>query len=628
MSMDKGSKLLSGIVSWSKYARYLPELNRRETFDETLIRNEAMHISSRFNKNAETNKLLSDAFNLVRQRKILPSMRSLQFAGPAIEANESRGYNCAYLPVDDLRAFSEVMFLLLGGTGVGYSVEREHVNKLPPISGPNYNKPARKYVIEDSAMGWAEAIYTLLYAYAYYRPEPKFFFGSIREKGARLVTSGGRAPGPRPLVRCLFKIKEILESSIGQYLGSLRAHDIMCHIADAVLSGGIRRAAMISFFDYNDSDMLNAKNGDWWTTNPQRARSNNSIVAYRSDWTEKTWSNYWNFVKSNGWGEPGIYWTNSRTMRSNPCAEAGLEPFTFCNLTEINASLITSQEDYIEVARAAAIIGTFQAAYTDFHYLRPVWRYNTEKDALIGVGITGIANHNFLALDHKAAAEVVVETNRYVASLIGINPAARCTLIKPSGTTSIVLGTTSGIHAGHSEYYFRRKRINMAEALYGFLNKKENGMASFLEASQEKPESEVVLRVPCKSPPGGICREHETALDLLRRMELLYKEWVCPGHNRGENGHSISVTVSIRPNEWDDVGNWLWENRESYACVSVLGFDGGKYVQPPFEEITKEQYDNEIALLPDTLPWDELIEDTDNTSLTDQAACAGGNCEI
>jgi ribonucleoside-diphosphate reductase alpha chain len=565
---------------------------------------------------------ISEAYQLVHDKIILPSMRSLQFAGAAIEMNESRGYNCAYLPIDHYKAFSETMYLLLGGTGVGYSVESRNINELPPIQRPGRSY---KYVIEDSTMGWAEAVRVLVKSYMYGTPHPNFVYNGIREKGMLLITSGGKAPGPEPLEICLTWLDNILQKAIGRQLSSLEAHDILCHIADAVLSGGIRRAAMIAFFDVTDRDMALCKSANWLQENPQRQRANNSMVAFRDSFTKENWDYYWNCVKQSGWGEPGIFWTDSLTMRSNPCVEAALRPFSFCNLTELNGFRITTQEEYNKAARAAAIIGTLQAAYTDFNYLRPIWRQVTEEDALIGVGITGIANQTFLALDHELAANIVRETNREYARVLGIRPAARCTLIKPSGTTSLVLGCSSGIHAGHSEYYLRRIRLNNNEAIVPFL---KAHLPNFIEVSKEKPKFESIISLPCKAPSTIIRRDQESAMDLLRRVEFFYEKWVHPGWVEGENSHSISLTVSIKDHEWDEVGEWLWNKRDCYAGASVMSYSDIKYHQPPFEEIDEETFNRLDSMLPEDLPWHQIIEETDGTTLTEPVACAGGACEI
>lgn len=620
--MNQGLTLLSEATVHSKYARYLDSHKRRETYSEVVERNRIMHLV----KFPHLEKEINEAYKLVHEKRVLPSMRSMQFAGPAISANQSRGFNCSYLPADDYHAFSEVMFLLLGGTGVGYSVEKENVSKLPVVHAPGV---AQKYIIEDSIMGWAEAVRFLFKAYMKGGIYPIFDYSSIREKGARLITSGGKAPGPEPLHACLDHLDSILRDAVGRKLTSLEVHDAMCVIADAVLAGGIRRAAMIAFFDKDDEAMATCKHGQWWLTTPWRGRANNSMVAYRPEFTLEDFTRYWKWVKDSKSGEPGLFWTNSRDMRANPCVEAALRAFTFCNLCEINCALVFTQEDYNKAAWAAAFIGTLQASYTDFHYLRPIWKQRTEEDALIGVGLTGVANEYFLQLNHAQAATVVNETNATVAKVIGINAAARCTLIKPSGTTSVVLGCSSGVHAWHDKTYIRRIRVGKNEAIYKFFLKH---LPMFIEDDLEKPNLQAVLSVPVRAPAGAITRESETALDLLGRVRRFYYEWVQPGHNRGENTHSISVTVSIKDHEWNEVGDWLWTNRESYACASVLPHDGGTYQQAPFETIDDGTWLllNQMLHIAvgEGLNFEEVIELEDATDQAGEVACAGGACEV
>jgi ribonucleoside-triphosphate reductase len=619
MELDK--KILSDITVYSKYAKYLPKKQRRENWKELVNRNEEMHLL----KHPELSKEIKLTYkNYIQTKKILPSMRSLQFGGKAIELNNSRVYNCAFLPVDSIYSFSETMFLLLGGTGVGYSVQNHHIEKLPEIKKPNYNKN-RRYVVQDSIIGWADAIKTLFKSYTgKINSHIEFDLSDIRPKGALLVTAGGKAPGPEPLRIALVKIEAILrEKEENSKLTSLECHDIQCHIADAVLAGGIRRAAMISLFDLNNQEMLNCKAGNWWENNPQRGRANNSVVLLRHKVDKKTFDSVWERIEASGSGEPGIYLTNDKDWGTNPCCEIALRPYQFCNLTEINMSNIESQEDFNQRAAAAAFVGTLQASYTDFHYLRDIWRKNTEKDALIGVGMTGIASKTNLELDFKEAAEIVTKVNQETAKLIGINPAARTTTVKPSGTTSLVLGTSSGIHAWHNDYYIRRMRIGKNEALYSYLLIYH---PELLEDEYFNPESQAVISVPQKAPENAITR-HESTLDLLERVKLISQKWVTPGHNDGQNTHNISCTISVRPEEWKIIGEWMWVNKNYYNGLSVLPYDGGTYKQTPFEDCTKETYEKLMETLKD-INLDNVIELQDNTTLGENLACYGGNCEI
>lgn len=619
MPIDK--KILSDITVYTKYARFIPEKQRRETWEELVDRNMQMHIKKFPNLKNEIEDIY---INYVINKKILPSMRSLQFAGRAIELNNSRIYNCAYLPIDDIRSFSETMFLLLGGTGVGYSVQTHHIEKLPEIIKPDYNKK-RKYVVQDSIIGWADAIKTLLKSYTgsikYY---VDFDLSDIRPKGATLITAGGKAPGPEPLRIALVKIEALLREKLnGSKLTDIECHDIQCHIADAVLAGGIRRAAMISLFDLDSDAMLNCKAGNWWETNSQRGRANNSAVILRHKIDKPTFNKIWERIEASGSGEPGIYFTNDKDWGTNPCCEIALRPYQFCNLCEINMSDIESQEDFNNRAHAASFIGTLQASYTDFHYLREVWRKNTEKDALIGVSMTGIASEKNMKLNYEEATNVVKKTNEELAQILKINKAARTTAVKPAGTTSLVLGTSSGIHAWHNDYYLRRMRINKNEAIYSYLAIYHPEM---IEDEFFSPTTTAVLTVPQKSPESAITR-HESTVDLLERVKKISSEWVKPGHNKGENTHNVSCTVSVRNNEWNIVREWMWVNRDYYNGLSVLPYDGGTYKQTPFEDCNKETYESLFNTLKN-VDLTKVIELQDNTNLNDQAACAGNNCEI
>ena len=600
-----------------KYARYLSTLERRETWEEMIIRNKNMHIEN-FPK---LSKEIENAYKLVSDKKVLPSMRSLQFAGAAIKQTPSRIYNCAYLPIDDYRAFSEIMFLLLGGTGVGYSVQRHHVESLPSITKPTKR---RRYLVGDSIEGWADCIKMLMKAYFCGRPEPEFDFTGIRPKGALLITSGGKAPGAEPLKDCVHNIKRILDrKENGEQLSTLEVHDIVCWIADAVLSGGIRRSATISLFSIDDQEMLQCKFGDWWETEPQRARANNSAVVVRHRVRKKDFFAIWEKVKESGAGEPGVYFTNDSEWGTNPCAEIALRPFQFCNLCEINVSDVETQQDLNDRVVAATLIGTLQTAYTNFHYLRDVWRRTTEKDALLGVGMTGIGSGKVQRLDLEAASQLAVETNKYYAKEIGVNAAARITTVKPSGTTSCVLGTASGVHAWHNDYYIRRIRVGKNEAIYTYLTIRH---PELVEDDFFKPESQAVISIPQRAPADGILR-HETSIELLERVRDIYNRWIVPGHIQGNNTHNVSCTVSVREEEWEKVGKWMWENREYYNGISVLPYFGGSYKQAPFEDIDKETFEGMIVNLKE-VDLSNVVEIVDNTNLTGELACAGGACEL
>jgi ribonucleoside-diphosphate reductase alpha chain len=615
--MDVTQEILSEITTYMKYAKFVPEKNRRETWSELVTRNKEMHQT----KFPQLKNEIEEAYKLVYDKKVLPSMRSLQFAGKPIELNNARIFNCSFLPLDDWRSFSEIMFLLLSGCGVGYSVQTHHIDQLPEIKVPTKHK---RYLIGDSIEGWADAVRMLCKAYFTGAPLPLFDYRDIRAKGAQLITVGGKAPGPEPLKECLFNLQKVFErKQNGDKLTSVEAHDMACHIADAVLSGGIRRAALISLFNLDDEDMLTCKFGDWWEENPQRGRANNSAVVMRHKIDEEEFFKLWKKIELSGSGEPGIYFSNDKDWGTNPCCEIALRSYQFCNLCEVNVSNVESQEDLNERVRVGAFIGTLQAAYTDFHYLRDIWRKTTEKDALLGVGMTGIGSGAILAYDLKKAADLAKTENARIAEIIGVNKAARVTTVKPSGTSSLVLGTSSGIHAWHNDYYIRRIRVGKNEAIYNYL---AINHPELVEDDFFKPTIQAVISVPQKAPAGSILRT-ENVIDMLERTKRFNVQWVKKGHRKGANTNNVSATVSINENEWEQVGQWMWENRDTFNGLSVLPYFGGSYTQAPFEDITEEQF-NEMAQHLHNIDLSKIVEFSDDTALMDQAACAGGACEI
>ena len=648
--MDLGLQILSSVTVFSKYAKYKSELKRRETWDEIVDRYETMMIK----KYPKLDEAIIESAKFIRDKKVLPSMRALQFAGPAMEVNNARGYNCAYLPVDSLYSFSETMFLLLGGSGVGFSVQKHHVAQLPVIIKQDTYKQ-RTYLIEDSIMGWADSVKMLMKFYFEGGPKPKFDFRAIRHKGARLVTAGGKAPGPEPLKICLTHIDAIMErKQYGEKLSSLECHDIMCHIANSVLAGGIRRSAMISLFSHDDEEMITCKYGAWWELNEQRGRSNNSAVLKRGEISEEEFKSLWKRIEASGSGEPGIYWTNDLDWGTNPCCEIGLRPFQFCNLCEVNVSDIISQEDLNDRVGVAAFFGTLQAGFYDFHYLRPIWSKTTQKDALLGIGMTGIGSGEILKYDLTISANTAKVMNSMISEKIGTNEAARLTCIKPSGTTSLVLGTASGIHAWHNDYYLRTMRFNKTEdiATYMIINHPE-----LVEDDVLRPNDTICLRIPVKAPEGSIYRT-ETALDTLERVKKFSIEWINEGHINGANTHNVSATISIDKtrsyyksvgpheiflgfspmdedenypencfDEWEAVGHWMWKNRDVYNGLSVLPYLEHTYLQAPFEDITEEKYNDLISHLK-SVDLTNVIEMDDTVDFSQTSACAGNQCEI
>ena len=619
--MNTEQQILSDITVHMKYARYEEELQRRETWTEIVQRNMDMHIK----KYPELTEEIEEVYeNFVKTKKVLPSMRSMQFGGKPIEISPNRVYNCAYLPIDSITSFSESMFLLLGGTGVGYSVQRHHIEELPEIVQPNPNR-TRRYLIADSIEGWADSVKILLECYTGIRSSsPVFDYSDIRPKGSLLRTSGGKAPGFQPLRECLVKIEGILQNiSIGEKLKSIQVHDIMCHLADAVLAGGIRRAAMISLFSADDTDMIACKSGNWWENNAQRGRANNSAVILRHRVTKEFFLQLWERIHASNSGEPGIYFSNDKDWGTNPCCEIALRPYQFCNLTEVNASDVEDQFDLESRVKAASFLGTLQAGYTDFHYLREIWQKNSEKDSLLGVSMTGIASGVVEKLDLEMAAFAAKIENKRISKIIGINEASRVTCVKPAGTTSLVLGTSSGIHAWHDKYYIRRIRVGKNEAIYSYLL---NNHPELVEDEFFNPTEQAVISIPQKSPSNAIIRT-ENVFNLLERVKNFSIRWVRAGHNDGLNTHNVSATISIKEDEWGDVGEWMWMNRHYYNGLSVLPYDGGTYKQAPFETITKKQYEEMIKNLTN-IDLTQVIENQDNTNLSGELACAGGQCEI
>ena len=955
MELSTNLQIASDLTIHAKYAKYIKELKRRETWGEIVDRSVAMHCR----KFPSRRTAIRAAFDLVRDKLILPSMRGLQFAGPAIDLAPNRMFNCAYRPADSVTVFREAMFLLLGGTGLGYSVQHRHVCQLPPISRPTGR---RRFLVGDSIEGWADAVHALVSSY--FRPGQRaveFDYRDIREKGAPLITSGGKAPGPEPLRKCLEAVRGVLDAalddalidlyplppSVSARLRPVQAHDMLCHIAEAVRAGGIRRAALISLFDRHDTEMLTCKSGPWWEDNPQRGRANNSVVLPRGEVSAEEFAELWVAVKASRCGEPGFYWTNDPAWGCNPCClpgeaqmltpngyvsiealadgqehafvnaageevvgtawatgfkpvlrisagntksptvirstadhrfmtadgrtveakdlrgerlmpfftmkdvapclavkygfvfgdgsfrrdstafknaavsftpgkddevlamfsrtgwssdlcsftvdvsfaelrafgidttkrtyerqlpelsdtdeiadfltglfsangcvvrgarvaykttspavverlthwlrllgvsnayvttnkarriawangeyvsresydinisgfedivrfaervsfvqsykraalqelirakapfvfrieddgeeqvfdfnlqddthwgvvsgvvahncEIALEPYQFCNLVEVNVSDVTSQAELESRVASAAFIATLQAAYTDFHYLGERWKETTERAALIGVSMTGICSGPVLGLDMEAAAKVVVEVNARTAAQIGINPAERCTTIKPAGTTSMVMGCSSGAHEWHAQHYLRRMRLGRNEAVAQYLMQHH---ADLLEDDQADP-NQVIVVLPMSAPEGAILRGGP-ALEMLERIARLNREWVRPGHNAGANTNNVSCTVSIREHEWVDVGNWMYHNRDTYNGISVLPYDGGTYVQAPFEETTAEVVAELMAHL-HSVDLSRVVELEDATDLTGEVACAGGACEI
>lgn len=636
-----GLQILSEITTNTKYSKYLLEKQRRETSDELFDRNRDMFIQ-KYPELREEIKAVYEEY--VKTRKVMPAMRTLQFAGAPIFQNESRTFNCSFMHVSSPEAFAETMFLSLGGTGVGYSVQKQHVKKLPKLKRPSF--PSKKFLVEDSIIGWAEAVRVLVESYFYGKQRIEFIFDQIRPKGTPLKTAGGKAPGPEPLIECIRKLTAILDNASfsGRRLKPIECHDMMCHIADSVLAGGIRRSSLIAIFSLDDMDMLTCKSGEWWENNLQRSRANNSVVLLKDTPWDGTFRGLWKYLKrrlfekpvtfvqflkiwkiiqESGSGEPGIMFTNDLDMGINPCVEISLLDCQMCNLTETNASDVETQQELEARVRAAAFLGTLQAGFTDFIYLRKKWRDNCEEEALLGVSLTGIGSGKVLTLDLERAAKVVLEENKRVADIIGISPTARATCVKPSGTAACVLMCSSGIHAWHNEHYIRRIQVNKNEGIYSHILKQAPELVEDLISD---PINMAVISIPIKAPENAILRT-EGVMNQLKRVLDFNRKWVKPGHVRGENRHNVSSTIYVKDDEWEKVGRFFWDNREDFTGMSVLPYDGGTYKQTPFEDITEEKYE-ELCVHLAKVNLENIVEYEDTTHFGQEAACAGGQCSL
>ena len=628
--MKLASKILSDITVYMKYSKWLSHEFRKETWDEIVDRNLNMHLKKLqelgYDEKTEQYKKVIDVYNnFVRPFKVLPSMRSMQYAGKAIEIAPNSMYNCAYMPVDSVECFHEAMFLLMNGTGLGYSVQQHHVRMLPEIRQPNKDR-TRKILVQDSILVWADAVKELFRSYTgELTQRPRFIYDDIRPKGARLKTRGGKAPGPEPLRLCMVKIENILQTKEdGSQLTTLECHDIMCHLAQAVTAGGNRRAALISLFSADDLQMMHCKSGmRWQETDSQRYRANNSVVLLRHRIKKDFFDDIWDRIEAGGTGEPGIYLTNDKDWGTNPCCEIALRPYQFCNLTEINSSTIEDQNDLNERVEAATILGTLQASYTDFHYLRDIWKTTTEKDALLGVSMTGLASNKVTNLDITGTAYMSKVINAEWADILGINAASRITCVKPSGTASMVCGSSSGIHAWHSDYYIRRIRVGKVENICQYL---VDNHPELIVEDMDNPDG-MIIEIPQKAPTGALTKDQEDTFMFLERVKNTTVRWVNPGHNNGQNTHNVSATVYINKGDWDEVGEWMWLNRHFYNGLSCFPNDETSYNQPPFEACSKNRYEEMLKSLK-TLDLSQIVETEDDTNFGQEAACAGGACEI
>lgn len=636
------TSLLSELIVYMKYARYIKDdLSEKETWDQLIERNKRMNIE----KFPQLSEEIEHAYQYVLSKKILPSMRALQFSGLAINVNPVRGYNCAFTVIDDIKAFPEIMFLLLSGCGVGFSVQKHHVNNLPCIKRPTTTRNKR-FLIADSIEGWSDAVKALIKSYfCGGKSNIVFDYRAIRPQGSLLKTSGGIAPGHYGLQTTLNKIRNILENKKdGEQLSTIECHDIVCHIANCVLSGGIRRSALISLFSEDDVEMFSSKTGEFYLSNPQRCFANNSVVIERDKIDDQQFRLLWEKIFSINTGEPGIYLTNDKNLGTNPCCEISLNPFQFCNLVEINTSTIENSTDYFERCRAAAFIATLQASYTDFHYLRSIWKKNTERESLIGVSMTGLASNLITSDMMEEGARIVKSENQRVASLVGINSSARCTTVKPAGTSSIVLGCSSGIHAWYDYYYLRRVRIMKSDPLY---IKLVQIIPELIEDDFIRSHDTAVISIPitCTNKNKVIVRQKETSLQFLERVKTAYKHWIIKGHTKGKNMNNVSATVNVRVEEREEVVRWLYENRFYYNGITVFQPEDSVYKQMPFESISEElyhSYNNYVRIKKRelyTLFHKKVVSSSEecdymsNYNVNDytlnlESACSGNVCEL
>lgn len=633
----------------SKYARYSEARERRETWNETVARVERMHLKRFSFLSDEDKEEIRWAFNQVREKRVLPSMRSMQFGGKAIEVKNERMFNCAALHMHSPRAFAEFFYLSLCGTGVGIGLRKKFYSRLPDlVDASDRTGTVITYVIEDTIEGWSDSVEALLHCY--FRATPYsgrkivFDYSKIRAKGTPLKTSGGLAPGYKPLKNALTKVKALLDQLIEEKglkrLRSIDIYDILMHCADAVVSGGIRRSATIALFEPDDIDMMTAKTGDWFKDNPQRGRSNNSVLLFREDLTRETFAEI--IRNAREFGEPGFVLVDHEDALTNPCAEISLVPVTqdgvcgiqFCNLTTQNGAKIKSIEDWEKSIRAATLIGTLQAAYTESTYLGVATKEITDREALLGVSLTGWLENPTLLLNpehQRAMARLSVEVNREWAKKIGVNPAARITTTKPEGTSSLVLGTASGIHPHHARQYFRRIQCDKINPVYKHFALKNPHATEESVWSANKTDD--IATFPIEVSEMAMVKSDLTALAHLKIVKDTQVNYVRPGANDSVKGqHNVSCTVIVKENEWEDVIDYLYNNRADFCAVSLLPATGDKtYVQAPMEAVTTQADKERFSALVDNwtpVKYTEMVEVYDSTTHMQEAACAGGNCEV
>ena len=621
-------------IHTSRYARFIDDEKRRESWPETVTRY-VDFVSANLNTNFKyklNSKIKSELTHSILSLQVMPSMRALMTAGPALDRDHTAGYNCSYIPIDHVRSFDEVMYILLCGTGVGFSVERNNIEKLPSIA-EEFEDTDTIIVVQDSKAGWAKSFRELV-AMLYSGQVPKIDVSRVRPAGARLKTFGGRASGPQPLINLFEFTIKAFKNAAGRQLNSLECHDIVCKVGEVVVVGGVRRSALISLSNLQDDRMRGAKTGQWWIDEGQRALSNNS-AAYTSKPDMSVFINEWKSLYDSKSGERGIFNRQAAKNKAsengrrdvewdfgtNPCSEIILRPYQFCNLTEVVIRATDSEKDLLAKVRAATILGTFQSTFTDFKYLRKQWRQNTEEERLLGVSLTGIMDNKLTSNPSKEfltrLRKEAVDTNKEFAKKLGIPQSTAITCVKPSGTVSQLVDSASGIHSRHSQYYIRTVRADKKDPLTTLMI--EKGVPH--EPDITKPDSVVVFSFPMKAPDGCITRNDLTAISQLETW-LMYQRYWCE--------HKPSCTVSVREHEWLEVGAWVYKHFDEISGVSFLPHSDHVYQQAPYQDINKEEYLDAIKLMPQHVDWAELsnYEQEDNTTGSQELACSSGVCEI
>ena len=626
-------------IALSRYARWLEDENRRETWGETVDRYFSFMLNQLKTKYdyVPSESLVEELRDAVFNRNVMPSMRSVMTAGVALERENVSGYNCAFLPVDNARSFDEAMYILMCGTGVGFSVEYKYINKLPALP-EKLEKSSTTVIVGDSKEGWAKA-YRELLGLLWAGQIPQIDISRVRPSGARLKTMGGRSSGPQPLVNLFDFTIQVFKGALGRQLKPIECHDIMCKIGEVVVVGGVRRSAMISLSNINDIEMAAAKAGNWWESNSQRALANNS-VAYSRKPDMAQFISEWKSLYDSKSGERGIYNVAAAQAQAakygrrspdihygtNPCSEIILRPYQFCNLSEVVLREHDTVGDVARKVHLASVLGTWQSTLTDFKYIRKIWKDNTEEERLLGVSLTGQFGHKFFSgqegLEKLSTVlddlrEQAVMTNIAEAEKIGIPASAAVTCVKPSGTVSQLVGVSSGMHAWHSDYYIRTVRGDKKDPITQFL--KDTGIPS--EDDFMKPKDQTVFSFPVKSPKHAITRDKLTALQQLE-VWLVYQRHWCE--------HKPSITVSVKEDEWMEVGAWVYKHFDEVSGISFLPYSEHTYVQAPYQEVTKEQYEEMLAKMPKTIDWSalSLYELEDSTTGSQALACVSGECEI